>query len=147
MAIPFLGKIIDTVVGKGADLISEFITDKDKAAEFTHKFKMAVLEDQGAERELEAEMFKAQQETIQVELHQNDQYTKRTRPIIARRSFYAGLGYVLLTAVPASGIAFGVLFTLMPWTFSWQVLLLLYSPALTYMGVRGFEKWKNGGSK
>jgi hypothetical protein len=26
------------------------------------------------------------------------------------------------------------------------VLLLLYSPALTYMGVRGFEKWKKGGS-
>lgn len=146
MAIPFLGKIVDSLINKGSDLISEFITDPDKAAEFTHKFKMATLADAASERELEVEMYKAQQGTIQAELHQNDQYTKRTRPIIARRSFYAGLGYVFLTSLPEDGLVFGTLFTLMPWTFSWQVLLLLYSPALTYMGVRGFEKWKKGGS-
>ena len=67
MAIPILGKIIDTVIGKGADLISEFITDKDKAAEFTHKFKMAVLEDKASERELEAEMYKADRKRRRVE--------------------------------------------------------------------------------
>lgn len=146
MAIPFLGKIIDSLINRGSDLISEFITDPDKAAEFAHKFKMAMLADKTSERELEGEMFKAQQETIQAELHQNDLYTKRTRPKIATKSFYAGLAYALLTALPADGITFPFdVFTLMPWTFNWPVLMLLYSPALTYMGVRGFEKWKGGG--
>jgi len=145
VAVPFIGKIIDSLINKGSDLISEFITDPDKAAEFKHKFQMAALEDKASERELEVEIFKAQAETIQAELHQNDQYTKRTRPIIARRSFYAGLGYVLLTALPVEGINL-YLVLLMPWQFQWEVLMLLYSPALTYMGVRGFEKWKAGGT-
>jgi len=29
-------------------------------------------------------------------------------------------------------------------SIDWQIFLVLASPALTYMGVRGFEKWKNG---
>ena len=45
----------------------------------------------------------------------------------------------IIESVPSDGI-------LMPWQFQWEVLMLLYSPALTYMGVRGFEKWKSGGS-
>lgn len=36
LGIPFMGKIIDSLINKGSDLISEFITDPDKAAEFTH---------------------------------------------------------------------------------------------------------------
>ena len=142
MAIPIISDIINAVVKKGGDLVSEFITDKDKAAEFRHKLEMAVLADAGLARDVEARLFEAQQATIQAELAQTDLYTKRTRPIIARRSFYAGLGYVLLTALPAQGI-----YGLMPWTFNWEVLMLMYAPALTYMGVRGFEKWKSGGAQ
>ena len=146
MAIPFLGKLLDTVVDKGASLISEFVTDKDKAAEFQHQFKLAVLQDGALERQVEADMFAAQQATIQAELQQTDLYTKRTRPIIARRSFYAGMGYVVLTSIPTTGI--DLYFTIvMPFTFYWEVLMVLYSPALTYMGVRGAEKWKGGGVK
>ena len=146
MAIPFVGKIIDSLINKGGDLLSEFITDKDEAARLSQAFKLAVLEDGALERQVEADMFAAQQETIQAELHQNDLYTKRTRPIIARRSFYAGMGYVLLTAIPTAGIDLYFV-KLMPWQFQWEVLLLLYSPALAYMGVRGAEKWRSGGSK
>ncbi len=145
MAIPILGKIIDTVFSKGADLISEFITDKDKAIEFEHRYRIALLEDGQFSIEVEKDIYVAHQATIQAELQQNDTYTKRTRPIIARRSFYAGLAYALLTSLPVDGVAIPFTETvMMAWQFQWSVLMLLYSPALTYMGVRGLEKWKNG---
>ena len=144
MAVPFLGKLLDTVVGKGADLISEFITDKDKAAEFEHKLRLAVIEDGALERQVEADMFAAQQETIQAELHQSDLYTKQTRPKIARQSWYVTGAYaisgMLIPALPESlGLQAPVI--------QWEIFLVLASPALTYMGVRGFEKWKAGGTK
>lgn len=151
MAIPFIGKLIEKVIGVGGGIISELVTDKDLAKRLDHEFR-SMFETHAAEfkqLELQAErdMFEAQQKTIQAELHQNDQYTKRTRPNIARKSFYAGLAYALLTALPVEGVS--IPFTdavLMPWQFQVTVLMLLYSPALTYMGVRGFEKWKGGGS-
>lgn len=134
----------EKIVDRGGSIISELVTDKDLANKLTHAFKsqMAASEAEFKQAELEAEtrIFEAQQKTIQAELHQNDQYTKRTRPSIARKSFYAGLAYALLTSLPEKG-----LWIFMPWQFEWSVLMLLYSPALTYMGVRGFEKWKNGG--
>ena len=152
MAIPFVGKLLEVVVGKGADIVSKLVKDKDLAERLKHEFRTQMQADTAefAALEIAAErdMFEAQQKTIQAELHQNDQYTKRTRPNIARKSFYAGLVYALLTALPVDGI--GIPFTettLMPWQFQATVLMLLYSPALTYMGVRGFEKWKNGGAK
>ena len=141
MAIPFLGKILDTLIDKGSDLISEFITDPDKAAEFEHKFKMAALAESQLDRELEAEMFKAQQVTIQAELHQSDLYTKRTRPKVARQSWYVTAVYALSTMmIPVLPSQWNLGIPVL----HWEVFLVLASPALTYMGVRGFEKWKNG---
>jgi len=143
MAIPFLGKIVDSLINKGSDLISEFITDPDKAAEFEHKFKMAVLADESSEREFEAEMFKAQQATIQAELHQSDLYTKQTRPRVARQSWYVTAIYALSgMIIPALPVAWGLQVP----AIQWEIFLVLASPSLTYMGVRGFEKWKNGSS-
>ncbi len=152
MAIPFVGELLEVVIGKGADIVSKLVKDKDLAERLNHEFRTQMQTDDSTFKELEIaaerDMFEAQQVTIQAELHQNDQFTKRTRPGIARKSFYAGLVYALLTALPVGGI--GIPFTdavIMPWQFQWSVLMLLYSPALTYMGVRGFEKWKSGGSK
>lgn len=147
MGIPILSNLWDTLIGKGADLISEFITDKDLAKQLEFKFK-ELLEKNRAEYDtlvitVEKDIFEAQQKTIQAELSQSDLYTKRTRPSIARKSFYAGLAYALLTAIPDSGIQIGS-WVLAQWNFEWSVLMLLYSPALTYMGVRGAEKWKAG---
>lgn len=156
MTIPFLGKIIDSLIDKGSDLISEFITDPDKAAEFAHKYKMAMLEDTQLDRQLEAEMFKEQQKTVQVELHQNDLYTKRTRPKIARQSWYLTIGYAIFSTIGApllahftsqagpDGVVIAGVFSDI--TFQWEVFVAIASPALTYMGVRTFDKWKNGGS-
>lgn len=139
MAIPILGKIIDTIIGKGSDLISEFITDKDKAAEFEHRYRIALLEDGQLSQEFEKDMFIAHQVTVQAELHQSDLYTKRTRPKIARQSWYVTMLYALSTMmIPVAPEAWG----LGEPKLQWEVFLVLASPALTYMGVRGFEKWK-----
>ncbi len=144
MAIPIIGELLNTIIGKGADLISEFIPDKDKAAEFKHKFSIAVLEDKDLERQAEVAMFEAEQVTHQVALNQSDLYTKRTRPKIARQSWYITAAYALSgMIIPAFPTAWG-------WNapaIEWQIFLVLASPGLTYMGVRGFEKWKMGGSK
>jgi len=152
VGIPILGNLWEKIVDKGGSIISELVTDKDLAKKLEHEFRSQMETNAAEFRQLEMEtetrIFEAQQTTIQAELHQNDQYTKRTRPNIARKSFYAGLAYALLTALPEDGV--GIPFTdtiLMPWTFQATVLMLLYSPALTYMGVRGLEKWKSGGSK
>ena len=145
-----LSGLWEKVIDKGGSIIQELVTDKDLAKKLEHEFK-ALMSTQAHEfktfeLEVERDMYAAQQKTIQAELHQNDLYTKRTRPIIARRSFYAGLSYALLTSLPEAGV--NLYFILLePWQFEWAVLSLLYSPALTYMGVRGFEKWKSGGSK
>ena len=149
MGIPILGDLWGKIVDKGGSIISELVTDKDLAKTLEHEFRSQMEKNSAdfKQMELEAEtrIFEAQQDTIQAELHQNDQYTKRTRPSIARKSFYAGLGYVLLTSLPVAGVDLHYI-VLMPWQFQWPVLMMLYSPALTYMGVRGFEKWKNGGA-
>lgn len=151
MALPIIGALIGKVVEAGAGIISKLVKDKDLAKQLDHAFRMEMESNsanfKAMEVEAEARIFEAQAQTIKAELEQSDLFTKRTRPSIARKSFYAGLAYALLTSLPAEGI--GIPFTetmVMPWQFEWSVLMLLYSPALTYMGVRGFEKWKAGGS-
>ena len=101
----------------------------------------AVLEDGQLTQEIERDMFQAQQKTIQAELHQNDLYTKRTRPKIARQSWYVTATYAILSSfLPVLPASWG----LQAPVFEWQIFLVLASPALTYMGVRGLDKWKNG---
>lgn len=147
MAIPILGKLWETIVDKGAGIISELVTDKDLAKTLDHEFRTQMgqqsHEYKALELETETRMFEAQQKTIQAELHQNDLYTKRTRPKIARQSWYVTAAYALIsTFLPMAPASWG----LQAPAFQWEMFLVLASPALTYMGVRGFEKWKSGGS-
>ena len=150
MAIPILGSLIGKIVDKGGDIIKKMVSDKDLAKRLEHEFRTQMGQNSADFNalvvETEERIFIAQQGTIQAELQQNDLYTKRTRPKIATKSFYAGLAYVFMSRIPEAGIAFGA-YVVMPWQYEWAVLMLLYSPALTYMGVRGFEKWKAGGAK
>lgn len=145
MAIPFIGKLLEKVIGVGGDIIKELVPDKDLAKRLDHAFRSQIsMEAAGfkqLELEAEKEMFLAQQKTVQAELHQSDLYTKRTRPKIARQSWYItavyALSSMLLPVFPES-LGLGE-----P-SIDWQIFLVLASPALTYMGVRGFEKWKHG---
>jgi len=142
--IPALGDLWSKVVDVGGGIISELVTDKDLAKELDHAFRtqMASQKHEYDTEVLrtETEIFKAQQVTVQAELHQTDLYTKRTRPKIARQSWYItaiyALSSMLLPVAPESwGLGEPVI--------DWQIFLVLASPALTYMGVRGWEKWKN----
>jgi hypothetical protein len=151
------GAVKGIMGGKGiGDLISEFIPDKDKAAEFVHKFEMATLADKDLERRAEVDFEETMTERIEAELHQNDLYTKRTRPKIARQSWYLTIGYAIFSTIGApllahftaqagpDGVVVAGVFSDI--TFQWEVFIAIASPALTYMGVRTFDKWKNGGS-
>ncbi|MCZ6775251.1 MAG: 3TM-type holin [Ignavibacteria bacterium] len=145
MAIRFLGKLLETVVGVSGKIISELVTDKDLAKQLDHAFRsqvsMEAADFKQIEIEAEKEMFLAQQKTVQAELHQSDLYTKRTRPKIARQSWYITAIYALSSMLlPVAPEAWG----LGEPSIDWQIFLVLASPALTYMGVRGFEKWKHG---
>ena len=137
MALPIIGTIIDRVVDKGAALISEFVTDKDQAMRLEHEFRSQLSREnhdiQRLEIEAERDLTIAQQATIQAELHQSDLYTKRTRPKIARQSWYVAAGYAVLAAlIPAlpGDWGFGT------FDFAWEVFLALSAPSMTYMGVR-----------
>ena len=143
-----LSGLWEKIVDKGGDIISEIVTDKDLAKELDHAFRtqMAANEQEFRTLELETEsrMFAEQQKTIQAELHQTDLYTKQTRPKIARQSWYVtGVYAIVGLALRAAPEVWGLRVP----EFQWEVYLVLASPALTYMGVRGFEKWKGGGSK
>jgi hypothetical protein len=146
MGIPILSGLWEKIVDKGGNIISELVTDKDLAKELDHAFRTQMSanahEFKTLELQVEADMFEAQQKTIQAELHQNDLYTKRTRPKIARQSWYVTAIYALMsTFLPMMPESWG----LQSPVFQWEMFLVLASPALTYMGVRGFEKWKGGG--
>ena len=145
MAIPFIGKLLEKVVGIGGGIIKELVQDKDLAKQLDHAFRtqisMQAAEFKQLELAAERDMFVAHQETVQAELHQSDLYTKRTRPKIARQSWYITAVYALSSMIlPMAPEAWG----LGEPSIEWQIFIVLASPALTYMGVRGLEKWKNG---
>jgi hypothetical protein len=138
-----LSGLWEKIVDRGGSIISELVTDKDLAKRLEHEFRTLMSsqahEFRTFELEVERSMFESQQKTVQAELHQSDLYTKRTRPKIARQSWYITAVYALSSMLlPVAPEAWG----LGEPTIDWQIFLVLASPALTYMGVRGFEKWK-----
>src|SRR3990167_9464420 len=94
-------------LGQGiTDIIKERVKDRDLAEKLEHEFR-TLIETQGAalktlaieaERDADAQ----QQETIRSELAQSDEYTKRTRPMLARRSWWAVTGYVGVSLISAA---------------------------------------------
>lgn len=96
------------------------------------------IKQEGAWKQLEIEKEKVAGDAAArvAELHQTDVYTKQTRPVIARQSWYISAIYAV--AANVYDVLEGA--TL----FNWEVFIALGSPAMLYMGVRGFEKWKHG---
>ena len=148
MGIPILSGLWEKIVDKAGDIISELVTDKDLAKQLDHAFRTQMAANsaafQQAELEAETRIFESQQVTVQAELHQTDLYTKQTRPKIARQSWYVTAAYAIgTTFLPVAPATWGLQVPIL----QWEMFLVLASPALTYMGVRGFEKWKSGGAK
>lgn len=85
------------------------------------------------------------QETARVEVQSTDEYVRRTRPDLARKSFFVGTVYVMLTGVifPVVNEIYGLkLPALDPY-----ILGAIYSPALTFMGVRSIEAFSKMGKR
>lgn len=103
------------------------------------KVKLAAIE---AEREKtrlthERGMHEQTQHTIRQGEVGGDDYVKQTRPKIARLSTYAAISYVFAFEMLA--------FFYQTREMNWAVLSAIYSPALTYMGMRtvdAFSKHK-----
>ncbi len=127
---------------KMGDVIDQVVRDKDLAEKLKHDVAVLVSQQEHAvrialidsEKSAEHEL----QETIRAELGQTDEYTKRTRPMLARRSWWAVVAYVGAGVISAGATAIPDVPT------DWTILMVLASPVLTYMGVRTFDKWKLG---
>lgn len=147
----FFGGFLEKIADKGGDIIKELVKDKDLAAKLDHEFRTLLSTQthdfKKLELETETRMFEAQQKTIQAELHQNDLYTKRTRPKIARQSWGLSIFYAVWSTV--DGVVLALMdvshetSTAMNIDFQWEVYVAIAAPALAYMGVRAFDKWKN----
>lgn len=73
-----------------------------------------------------------QQETIRNGDNADDEYVRQTRPKLARQSWYGGLLYAMtFEAAQAAGKGTGA---------DLEILLLVLSPALAYIGFRTFDK-------
>lgn len=85
------------------------------------------------------------QATARVESQSADEYVRRTRPSLARKSFYAGAVYAVVT-----GAVFPVVNALasakLPGLDAY-ILGALYAPCLTFMGVRSVEAFSKGGKR
>lgn len=125
---------------KIADIVGKRVQDKDLATKLTHELavlattqeheaRQAILQ---AEQQFEAELTKR----VQADASSGDPYTQRTRPMIARQSWYAGCGYIGVSVASQLFPQYVAMIVL-----DWGILMAIYSPALTYMGVRSFDKW------
>ncbi len=82
-------------------------------------------------------------ETARVEAQSADEYVRRTRPKLARQSFYAGLGYIVI-----SGFVFPIIDAIkgtnLPGLDAY-ILGAIYAPCLAFVGVRSIEAFSRKG--
>ncbi len=83
----------------------------------------------------EQKAHKEQQETIRQGDNASDEYVRRTRPMMARQSWFGTMGYVISfeAAKAVKLFNFGA---------STELALILIGPAAAYMGFRAWEKVK-----
>lgn len=83
------------------------------------------------------------QETARVEAQSVDEYVRRTRPMLARKSAYVSFGYALCTGVAFQFIN-AIYDTELPGVDTW-IVGALFAPCLTYMGVRTVDAFSKAG--
>lgn len=76
-----------------------------------------------------------QQQTIRNGDNSEDEYVRRTRPLIARQSWYGTLAYVFVFEIMSATKLADV-------GANWELAMLLISPAAAYLGFRAWEKRK-----
>lgn len=142
-----LGGGANGLLGKGLDLINKRVKDKDLAEKLSHDFKVLAADNahevEMLAMEMEQDFERQVTERAKADAASNDTYTQRTRPMIARQSWWAGLGYIGTNVTTTVASSFAANVVIVP--LDWSILTAIFSPALTYMGVRTFDKWKRGG--
>ena len=120
--------------GKIADIVAKHVGDKDLATKIAGDFQNLLANNEQALKlaliDQDKEADTQQQETIRAELAQTDEYTKRTRPMLVRRSWWVSAGYVGISV--ASNL---LVMYVHPIQVDWSILTLLMSPVLTYFAV------------
>ncbi len=85
----------------------------------------------------EQEAHRQQQETIRSGDNAQDEYVRQTRPMMARQSWYATAGYIVLFEA-------GKAFDLIKTGAVMELAMVLMAPAAAYLGFRSLDKWKGG---
>lgn len=85
----------------------------------------------------EQEAHRQQQETIRSGDNAPDEYVRRTRPAMARQSWYVGAAYIVIMEVAKAAKVFQTGAVV-------ELALLILSPAMAYLGFRTLDKWKGG---
>lgn len=109
------------------------------------KVRLAEIEKEREAARLAAETAQhvATQETARVEAQSDDEYVRRTRPGIARKSFYFTMVYALITAVlfPVLNAIYGLT---LPAVQEW-IVVALFGPCLSYIGARSVDAFSRKG--
>lgn len=86
----------------------------------------------------------ATQETARVEAQSSDEYVRRTRPGLARKSAYVTFGYTIVT-----GVVFPIVNamndnSLLPGPDAW-IISAMFAPCLSYIGARSIDAFSKKG--
>jgi len=116
------------------------IADPEKAAAAVaanHEFQLKMMQMSSSIQVAEIQETNA---TARVEAQSTDEYVRRTRPMMARMSFVAGMIYMGATSL-IFPVVNAVYATMLPGPSEWLVTAL-FSPLLAYIGARsfGFDK-------
>lgn len=109
---------------------------KELAFKEEDSIRQHIAEMKRLELEDEQKAHEQQQETIRTGDSSNDEYVRHTRPLMARRSYWAGTGYLFVMEI-ASAFSHGDGADI-------AVAAMLYSPAAAYMGFRTADKFAPG---
>ncbi len=135
-----LSNVIDAVQGKRPDqqlsavanTIDNLTGEERKAlAEIERDLKQIETQREQNQYQYNIAMHNAQQKTIQNGDNSQGEYTRQTRPKMARFSGYIGSAYVIgmeVLSIALNGTG-----------ANWQLATLLFSPLLAYMGFRTFD--------
>jgi len=146
-AIQGIGSLLN---GKVGQIIDQLVPDRDLATNLKHQLDLTrLLGDQeiqkaaiAAERDIQV----AAEETHRARLQQSDLVVKRARPKIALESWRLAITYALITFTSPfiDGLLLADLSSVP--AFDPLVFSSIAGPAFWFMGIRGAERWKAGGT-
>lgn len=139
-----VGALISTALGVRStpDAVAEAVRTNPDAA-----IKLAEIQANLQLAQISADTSRHSQteQTARAEQQSGDEYVRRTRPGLARKSAYATFGYAVATGVIFPVVnAFSTGAGALPGPDGF-IISALFAPCLTYMGVRTIDAFSKGG--